>query len=158
MFGETGKNKVLVFFMFLMAAYFIGINFIKQIDKTNANNTYVSMNLVYDSKEDYIEEYIENIKNKDYSSAFYMLDEETKSKFSNDVSKFKEYSEKEYEKISQKSWKYVYNTLSSSETRDMNIYTYKVIDDEDKETVIIDKITIYEYAVNVFKIHLEGVK
>ena len=158
MFGESGKNKLMVFLMFLMAFYFIGINFLKQIDKVNSNNTYVSMNLVYSTKQDYISQYIESIQNKKYSDAFYMLDDTTKTKFNNDISKFKEYAEETYKNINKRNWKFEFKELSQEELRKEKIYTYQVLDGDDKETSFIDKITIYEYAVNVFKIHLEGVK
>ncbi|MBR1884023.1 MAG: hypothetical protein IJ809_03655 [Clostridia bacterium] len=154
MFGESGKNKVMIFFMFLMAAYFIGINFLKQIDKTNSNNTYVSLNLVYSSKEEYIEEYIENIKNNNFEAAYNMLDNSSKEKFGNVLSEFREYAKRNYKEVKSEVWKLNINKLSEEVLRNVSIYNYEVLDGDDKDLMLIPKITVYEYAINVFKIGL----
>ena len=151
---DTSKTKLMVVIMFFMAAYFLGINYLKKIDEINDNNTYHSLNLVQTSKEDFLEEYIQNIQNKNYVLAYSMLDEESKLNFENDYENFEEYASQVYKGIAKNKWKFKYVVLNEKNLKDKNIYNLQVLDPEKDDAVLIKNIKVYEYAVNVFKISL----
>ncbi len=154
MYESKSKNTIMIILIFLMACYFIGINFLDEINKKNENNSYVSLNIVSTTKEDYIEEYITYIKDGKYNLAYNMQSNESKSKLTNSVDKFKSYSEKKYKNIDKEEWNFRYIILSEESLKKMNVYEYKVQDKEDDET-IINRLKLNEYASNVYKIDID---
>ncbi len=151
---DKSKSKILIFLMFLMACYFIGINFLDDIDDKNENNVYVSLNLIVSTKEDYIGEYISYIQNEKYNMAYSMLSDTSKEKFDSSIDSYKKYALNEYKEISKESWKFKFKLLNSKKLKKMNIYEYSVLDEENEDEAVIEKITVNEYASNVYKIDL----
>lgn len=152
MYESRSKSAVMIILLFLMALYFIGINFLDEVNKKNENNSYVSLNVISMTKEEYIEEYISYIKNEKFNLAYKMLSDESQNKFSNSLEKFTAYCNSHYKNISKDMWDFKYTLLSETAFKKNNVYEYKVLDKEKGDEVVINKIKLNEYASSVYKI------
>lgn len=154
MVGDSSKTKFMIFLLFLMACYFIFSNMLDKINDKNENNSYVSLNVISSTKEEYIYEYISYIKDKKYDIAYNMLSDKSKNKFGGKIDNFIKYANSHYKQIGESSLNFKYNILNSQKLKKMDVYTYQILDIEDEDSVLIEKMKLNEYACNVYKIDL----
>lgn len=163
------KNKIIrsvIFIVVCIVIYFVIYNYTSQINGINKNNKYESTSKYENYRNDFINKYIETLKNNSYETGFNMLSEDSKKIFNNDL---KVYSEQilETTRIMNRMKNGIsINFINEFNMKKYNLIEYKIVSNKyeyikDNEVYYSDEYSIFkkfylvEYSPNVFKIDIE---
>ncbi|MDD2375851.1 MAG: hypothetical protein PHD15_01170 [Clostridia bacterium] len=163
------KNKIIITVIFIVICiviYIVIYSYTTQINVKNKNNTYESTSMYENYRVDYVNKYIETLKNNNYEVGFNMLDDSTKKSFNNNLKQYSEYITNLTRNMNKTDNGITINLINDLFMKNCNIIEYEIISKDceyikDNEVYFSEQYTLFsefkliEYSPNVFKIYIK---
>lgn len=163
------RNRMILIIIFVIACmiiYSFVFSYTTQINHINKNNTYEVTSVYENYRIDFVNKYIETLKNYDYAAGFDMIDDSAKANFSNDLNKYTEYIINQTRNMNKTIDGLNINLQDEYYMKKYNIIEYDIISKDyeytkDNETYFSEEYKVFnefkliEYSPNVFKIYIK---
>ena len=163
------KDKIIKLIIFIggcIIIYLVIYGYTTQINDKNKNNTYESISVYENYRIDYVNKYIETLKNNNFEEGYNMLDDSAKKGFNNDLKQYSEYIMNLTRNMNRTKDGLIINVINNLSMKNYNVIEYEIISKDyayivnnesyfSEQYSLFNEFKLIEYSPNVFEIYIK---